>query len=577
MGEVYYCNDTASPKIRPSRQQHQHYHRATSQPVKIPSPPESPILPSLFHAHRPITLLHARNPLIPCRARPPRRPSTREIVIQLLQRQARRLGHKQPRKDQHRRGDAKVKVSHIRAHIPVTRAEHVRRPEGARERERAVRHRRARLAVRAQTHAVHLRAGEPDGGADAAAEDEGPDAEEGDKHVLGRRRAASQPCADGAEDEHAGRHAAVAHQHGPAAPAVLEREGPDEGAGEDAQCDNDVDEEGVRDTDAGEEERGVGHHELDSRDAQPDEDERRDGRAADVVAVEDLRPRSRRARGSLDLDVRLYLAHLCRDGGRGRILVVEAGEGLAGGLLAAVDEQPAGRFGEHEDTDAVDDGERDLAHDRRLPRPVTENVGGPGAHSCGSDIAHGEPDVVQGEEHAAAARGHAFGAIDGGCGEKLADADAADAFADHVVGEVPRGSEHARGANKDQGAADLDGPTAAKVVASDAAKDAANGDEDVGDADEGLLQWSDMTDFHQLPGRGWIGSHMARPKCFVVRWHQQHNASVAGVEVADPRTQGHPQGEQQHEARRLLGRGVGSMLSNIAGRAPLDVIFWRKF
>ena len=86
-----------------------------------------------------------------------------------------------------------------------------------------------------------------------------------------------------------------------------------------------------------------------------------------------------------------------------------------------------------------------------------------------------------------------------------------------------------------------------------------------------------MADFHELPGRGGIGSHMAGPEGLVVGWHQQDDASIAGVEVADPRTQGHPQGEQQHEARRLLRRGVGSMLSGIAGRGLVDVIVGRHF
>ena len=203
--------------------------------------------------------------------------------------------------------------------------------------------------------------------------------------------------------------------------------------------------------------------------------------------MEDLRPRGGSARGPLELDVSLHLAHLRRNSGRSGVLIVEAGEGLAGGVFAALHEQPAGGFGEHEDAEAVDDRQRDLAHDRRLPRPIAEDVGGASAHGGGGNIAHGETDVVQGEEHATAVRGHAFGAVDRGRGKELADADAADAFADHVVGEVARGAEHASGADEDQGAADLDGAATAEVVAGDAAEDAAEGDEDVGDADEGLL------------------------------------------------------------------------------------------
>ena len=174
-------------------------------------------------------------------------------------------------------------------------------------------------------------------------------------------------------------------------------------------------------------------------------------------------------------------------------------------------------------------------------------------------------------------RGHAFGAVDGGRGEELADADAADAFAYHIVGEVARCAEHAGGADEDQGAADLDGTAAPEEVAGDAAEDAADGDEDVGDADERLLQGGDIAHFHELAGGRGVGNHLAGPECLVVGRHQQDDSSVAGVEVADPRAQGHPQGEQQHEPRRLLRRGVGSMLSGIAGGGLLNVIVRRHF
>lgn len=321
-----------------------------------------------------IPLRAAGNPPVPPRARLPRRPATREVIIDLLERQARRLGHEEERQRRHHEGDAEVEVPDIGAHVPVLGVQHVRRPEAAAEGEGGVDHRRARLAVGPQAHGVHFRRAEPDAAADEAAEDEGPDAEEGDEHGLGRGGRAAEAGRDGGEDEHAGRHAGVAGEHGEAPAAVLDDEGPEEGAGQDADGHDDVDEVRVVDADAGEEDGGVGHHELDPGDGEANEDHPGDERAADVVAVEDLGPAGGRPRGLFKLDVVLHFVDLGRDFRGVRGLLVEPAERTTRLFLLAVDEEPPGRFGEHHDADTIYDPERDLAYNRYFPGPVPEDV-----------------------------------------------------------------------------------------------------------------------------------------------------------------------------------------------------------
>lgn len=341
-----------------------------------------------------IPLRTARNPSIPRRARLPRRPPTREVIINLLERQARRLGHEQERQHRHPERDAKVEIADVGPHVPVLDVQHVRRPEAGAEGKGGVDHRRARLAVGSQAHGVHFRRAEPDAAADEAAEDEGPDAEEGDEDGLGRGGGAAEAGRDGGEDEHARGHAGVAGQHSEAAAAVLDDEGSEEGAGQDADGHDDVDEVGVVDADTGKEDGGVGNHELYSGDGEADEDHPGDERTTDIVAVEDFGPARRRPRGFLKLDVILHFVDLgCDLRGIG-VLLVEFAERTTRLFLLAVDEEPPGRLGKYHDAYAVDNPDGDLAENRHFPGPVVEDIRRACADRCGGDVPECETDVV---------------------------------------------------------------------------------------------------------------------------------------------------------------------------------------
>lgn len=146
---------------------------------------------------------------------------------------------------------------------------------------------------------------------------------------------------------------------------------------------------------------------------------------------------------------------------------------------------------------------------------------------------------------------NAFGTVDGAGSEKHADANAANALADHVVEKITRRPQHARCSNDDEDAARLDGPSTTEVPPGHTREGASNGDEDGRDTDEGLLRCRDMALFHQEAGC-LVGHRVARAERFVVGGHQENDTAVARVEVADPGTQGHPQGEVEHEPRGLL-------------------------
>lgn len=168
-------------------------------------------------------------------------------------------------------------------------------------------------------------------------------------------------------------------------------------------------------------------------------------------------------------------------------------------------------------------------------------------------------------------RSHAFGTIDGTGGEEHADANAANAFADHVVEEIPRRAQHSRCSNDDEDAATLDGASTTEVPTGETGEGAPNGDEDGRDTDEGLLCCRDMALFHQEAGR-LVGPHVARAESLVVGGHQENDTAIARVEVADPSAQAHPQGEVEHEPRGLLLLGGGSWVDDVAARRVLNVL-----
>ena len=83
----------------------------------------------------------------------------------------------------------------------------------------------------------------------------------------------AKACAHGGKDQHAQRHDAEASEHCEASAAVFDGCGSEEGTGEDADADDDVDQVRVGDADAVLEESSVRDDELDSSDCETDKDE----------------------------------------------------------------------------------------------------------------------------------------------------------------------------------------------------------------------------------------------------------------------------------------------------------------
>lgn len=245
---------------------------------------------------------------------------------------------------------------------------------------------------------------------------------------------------------------------------------------ENTQRDDDIDQVRILDPDPTEEERRVRRNKLDTRNRQPDKNERRHSRAPQVRAAVDLRPGRRRIRGAFNLEVLHDISDLRRHLDGIPVAALQRRERLPRRRLLPLDQQPARRLGEHTDARGQEHGDGNLARDGRFPLPIGgggERSGG-GADSGRDDGAERQADVVQAEEQAAFAREHALRAVDDARGVELADPDATDALADHVVDEVARCAEHACCADDAEHACGLHGSFAAERGAEEAGERAAD-------------------------------------------------------------------------------------------------------
>lgn len=184
-----------------------------------------------FPLHRDVP--KRRNTLIPSQTRPPSRLAPQKVLVNLLQTQPPRLGQEEKRQDNKHNRDPSVKVSHIRPHIPILRAQHIWRPKRRPEAKHLVHAHGVALALCAHADRVHLARGHPRDGPTGRAKGEGPDAQEDDEDLLRRRVGLGRGRGDGGKGEHRGGHDGVASEEGEAAADVFAEEWAGDGSGED--------------------------------------------------------------------------------------------------------------------------------------------------------------------------------------------------------------------------------------------------------------------------------------------------------------------------------------------------------
>ena len=271
--------------------------------------------------------------------------------------------------------------------------------------------------------------------------------------------------------------------------------------------------------------------------------------------MEDLGPGRCGGHGVVELDAALDLEDLRSDLLRRWIQVVELTIGSASLLLASLDQEPARRFGEHQDAHPVDQGERDLDDDGRLPRPVGVQGRGADANSGDTHQSRAQPDPIQGHEQAALLGRRTLDAVDGRHGGIDAEANTPDALAGNEGRVVARRALYARGPDDDNQAADLDGAASTQVVGDDAGEARANAQEDDIERAEGLLKGTELAD--PVGGAGVAEGA-------VVGCHGQHRAGVANVEVGHPARQGDPDDEEDHTGRDFGDCMMGSSEGRLA-------------